>query len=164
MIDKGYIMSSVLPLGAPVLFVKKNDGTLRLCIDYRKLNNVTIKNRLGGWPHYEFDFEIIYIKGKENWVSDALSRGVQVNHVVVVNSHGIDLQDQILQAGQQDDRYKDLRHRLQQGKCDQDVDYHLMKILLVRFRDKIYVLDDSELKNLVLREFHFRPYSGHSGY
>ena len=32
-------------MGAPVLFVAKSDGTLRLCIDYRQLNRVTIKNR-----------------------------------------------------------------------------------------------------------------------
>jgi hypothetical protein len=33
------------PSGAPVLFVKKNDNTLRLCIDYRGLNTLTIKNK-----------------------------------------------------------------------------------------------------------------------
>jgi hypothetical protein len=42
---KGYIHPSVSPWGAPVLFVKKKDGTLRLCIDFRKLNKVTIKNK-----------------------------------------------------------------------------------------------------------------------
>ena len=45
MLDKGFIRLSVSPWGAPELFVKKKDGTLRLCIDYRLLNQVTIKNR-----------------------------------------------------------------------------------------------------------------------
>ncbi|KAL0559143.1 hypothetical protein IC582_003733 [Cucumis melo] len=45
LLDKGFIRPSVSPWGAPVLFVKKNDGSMRLCIDYRELNKVTVKNR-----------------------------------------------------------------------------------------------------------------------
>ena len=44
-LDKGFIHPSDLPLGAQILFVKKNDGSMRLCIDYRELNRVTIKNK-----------------------------------------------------------------------------------------------------------------------
>ena len=45
LLDKGFIRSSTSPWGAPILFAKKKDKTLRLCIDYRQLNWVTIKNR-----------------------------------------------------------------------------------------------------------------------
>ncbi|GJV15236.1 putative reverse transcriptase domain-containing protein [Tanacetum coccineum] len=43
--DKGFIRPSSSPWGAPVLFVKKNDGSFQMCIDYRELNKLTVKNR-----------------------------------------------------------------------------------------------------------------------
>ncbi|GJU36235.1 putative reverse transcriptase domain-containing protein [Tanacetum coccineum] len=43
--DKGFIRPSSSPWGAPVLFVKKKDGSFKMCIDYRELNKLTIKNR-----------------------------------------------------------------------------------------------------------------------
>ena len=45
LLDLGFIRPSVSPWGAPVLFKRKKDGSLRLCIDYRGLNRATIKNR-----------------------------------------------------------------------------------------------------------------------
>ncbi|XP_042467292.1 protein NEDD1-like [Zingiber officinale] len=45
LLDKGLIRPSHSPWGAPILFVKKKDGSMRMCIDYRALNKVTIKNR-----------------------------------------------------------------------------------------------------------------------
>ena len=50
LISKGYIRPSASPWGPPVLFVKKKDGSMRMCIDYRNLNAVTIKNK---YPYQE---------------------------------------------------------------------------------------------------------------
>ena len=44
--DKGFIQPNISPWGAPVLFVKKKDGSLRMRIDYRQLNKVKIKNKI----------------------------------------------------------------------------------------------------------------------
>jgi hypothetical protein len=45
LLEKGFIRPSVSPWGAPILLVRKKDGRSRLCVDYRKLNKATIKNR-----------------------------------------------------------------------------------------------------------------------
>ena len=45
LLSKGFIRLSISPWGAPVLFVKNKNGSLRLCIDYRHLNRVTIRNQ-----------------------------------------------------------------------------------------------------------------------
>ncbi|WVZ76980.1 hypothetical protein U9M48_024888 [Paspalum notatum var. saurae] len=60
LLEKGFIRRSVSPWGAPVLFVKKKDGTLRLCVDYRELNAVTIKNK---YPLPQIDDLLDQLKG-----------------------------------------------------------------------------------------------------
>jgi len=45
LLEEGYIRPGTSPWGAPVLFVKRKDGILRLCSDYKKLNKITMKNR-----------------------------------------------------------------------------------------------------------------------
>jgi len=63
----------------------------------------------------EFYFEIRYIKGKENRVADDLRKRVQVNHIETMSFYGTNLDVRISQAGQQDDKYRDLIHMLQHG-------------------------------------------------
>jgi hypothetical protein len=100
MMNKGYIWPNVSPWGALVLFVNKKDGTLRLCIDYRQLNKVTIKNKyplpriddlfdqLGGASIFsKIDLRSRYhqvrIKGEDNYKTTFRTRYGHYEFVVV---------------------------------------------------------------------------------
>ena len=65
LLEKGFIRPSSSPWGAPVLFVRKKDGSLRMCIDYRQLNKVTIKNK---YPLPRFDDLFDQLQGAK-WFS-----------------------------------------------------------------------------------------------
>ncbi|XP_073219602.1 uncharacterized protein [Cicer arietinum] len=56
LLDKGFIRPSSSPWGAPVLFVKKKDGSMRLCVDYRQLNKIIVKNKYP-LPHIDELFD-----------------------------------------------------------------------------------------------------------
>ena len=60
LLEKGFIRRSVSPWRAAVLFVKKKDGTLRLCVDYKQLNKMTVKNK---YPLPRIDDLFDQIKG-----------------------------------------------------------------------------------------------------
>jgi hypothetical protein len=61
-LKKGYIHPSMSPWGAFILFLKKKDGMLRLCIDFRQLNKVTIKNK---YPLPRIDDLFNQLKGEK---------------------------------------------------------------------------------------------------
>ena len=65
LLDKGFIRPNVSPWGAPVLLVKKKDGSFRMCIDYRALNRVTVKNK---YPLPRIDELLDQLKGAK-WFS-----------------------------------------------------------------------------------------------
>jgi hypothetical protein len=72
LLKKGYIHPSVSPRGAPVLFVKKKDGTLRLCIDFRQLNKVIVKNK---YPLSRIDDLFNQLKGEKIFLKIDLRSG-----------------------------------------------------------------------------------------
>nr|GEY88730.1 putative reverse transcriptase domain-containing protein [Tanacetum cinerariifolium] len=118
--DRGFIRPSTSPWGAYVLFVKKKDGSFRMCIDYQELNKLTIKNRyplpriddlfdqLQGLSVYskidlrsDYDCEIRYHPEKANVVADTLSRKERIKPLrvrsLVMTIHS-KLPSQILEA------------------------------------------------------------------
>jgi hypothetical protein len=56
LLDKGYIRPSYSPWGCPAIFVSKKDKTHRLCVDYRPLNVITVKNKYP-LPHIDLMFD-----------------------------------------------------------------------------------------------------------
>jgi hypothetical protein len=97
---KNFIRHSKSPVGAPILFVKKKDGSLRMCVDYRGLNKVTIKNRyplplisrlldqLGQAKiHTKIDlrgmYNLVRIKEGDKWKTTFRTRYGQFEHIVM---------------------------------------------------------------------------------
>nr|GEX10132.1 hypothetical protein [Tanacetum cinerariifolium] len=86
--DKGFIRSSSSPWGAPVLFVKKKDGSFRMCIDYRELNKLTLRVRGEDIPktafrtrygHYEFLGYAIWFDERTDRIHGPYESGIHVD-------------------------------------------------------------------------------------
>ena len=84
LLEKGFIRPSVSPWGAPVLFVKKKDGTLWLCIDYRQLNKLTVKNK---YPLPRIDNLFDQLKGASIFSKIDLKSGYHQLRIKDVDVH-----------------------------------------------------------------------------
>ncbi|GJT36497.1 hypothetical protein Tco_0926916 [Tanacetum coccineum] len=73
--DNGFIRPSSSPWGAPVLFVKKKDGFCRMCIDYRELNKLTVKNR---YPLLRIDDLFDQLQGSQFFSKIDLRSGLPI--------------------------------------------------------------------------------------
>nr|GEY22251.1 putative reverse transcriptase domain-containing protein [Tanacetum cinerariifolium] len=78
LVDKGFIRPSSSPWGAPVLFVKKKDGSFRMCIDYWELNKLTVKNR---YPLLRIDDLFDQLQGSSVYLKINLRSGYQQQRV-----------------------------------------------------------------------------------
>ncbi|GJR66541.1 putative reverse transcriptase domain-containing protein [Tanacetum coccineum] len=79
--DKGFIRPSSSPRGAPVLFVKKKDGSFQMCIDYRKLNKLTVKNRYS-LPRIDNLFD--QLQGSSVYSKIDLSKEEHAGHIKLI--------------------------------------------------------------------------------
>ncbi|KAA3483464.1 DNA/RNA polymerases superfamily protein [Gossypium australe] len=84
LLDRGFIRPSISPWGAPVLFVKKKDGSMRMCIDYRQLNKLTIKNK---YPLPRIDDLFDQLKGASVFSKIDLRSGYHQLRVKEVDVH-----------------------------------------------------------------------------
>jgi hypothetical protein len=133
-------------------------NSLKYLFDQPTLNARQIR-----WLEFlcEYEFDIKYIKGKDNKVVDALSRKVHELHATAISMYRTELKDRILEAGNVDLQYKNLVTKLQQQESPQIEKGYALKTL---YKNRVYVPNNRELKLAILKEMHKVTYAGHPGY
>jgi hypothetical protein len=113
----------------------------------------------------EFDFEIKHIKGKENRVSDALSRSVKMIHLATMRTYKMDVRERVQNAQEIDTFFKTVTSYLKQWPTW--IKYKSYQILdegLLTYINRLYIPSCDDLKRFIMDELHKRRYSGHPGY
>ncbi|XP_075515506.1 uncharacterized protein LOC142550154 [Primulina tabacum] len=183
LLDHGFIRPSSSPWGAPVLFVKKKDGSLRLCIDYQELNKVTIKKKYplpriddlfdqfqGATVFSKIDLRSGYhqLKGKNEDIPKTAFR--TRNEITLVSPGTVarlsalvfysTLFDRIFKEQKVDNQLLELKRK---SDLTGVFEFGLNRDGLLVFRGKICVPMGDEIRKDVLLETHTPPYSVHPG-
>jgi hypothetical protein len=127
----------------------------------------TLNPRQSRWLEFlcEYDFEINHVKGKENKVTDALSRRVHELHATTISMYQNDIKSRILEAANEDLQYRELVSKLHQGKMPRKMEiYKLETDGILLYKKIIFVPNVQCLKQMILREMHNVPYARHPGY
>eukprot|EP00253_Pinus_taeda_P017694 PITA_17694 len=142
-----------------------------LLTDHDSLTNYfsqpTLNARQARWMDFlsSFDFDIKHLQGKANRVADALSRKIQSLYEVSISGWKNPFLDIIKETSDQDAEYQQLRQQIQQAvKEDSQQEYTTDDAGLIYFKGRIYVPNQSRIKNLIMDEFHISHYAGHPGY
>ncbi|XP_062109427.1 uncharacterized protein LOC133820363 [Humulus lupulus] len=183
LLDIGFIRPSHSPWGAPVLFMKKNEGSMRMCMDYRELNK-ELNMRQRRWLELvkDYDCEILYHPERANVVVDSLSRqghgqvmalrNIPTRFVEHLERAGIEfitgrlanimwqstLLERIKQGRGDDPQLIKHRHKVQEGNANE---FLVSDNGMQRSRNRICVPTKEELKKDILEEAHTTPYSLH---
>eukprot|EP00253_Pinus_taeda_P002642 PITA_02642 len=127
----------------------------------------TLNARQARWVDFlgNFDFEIKHLKGKENRVADALSRKVQSIYEIGISQGWSTLDQEIEVASTQDQSYLQKKHLVQNSDARSiQQGYTLNAAGLLCFQKKIYVPNQTSIKEKILDEKHRIPYAGHPSY
>nr|GEV16038.1 putative reverse transcriptase domain-containing protein [Tanacetum cinerariifolium] len=172
--EKGFIRPSSSPWGAPVLFVKKKDGSFQMCIDYRELNKLTVKNCC---PLPRIDDLFDQLQGSSaNVVVDALSWKERIKPIRVralVMTIGLELPKQILNAQTgarkpENIKNKDVKGMLVENSMDlekhrtKNLEPHADKTLCLNGRSWLPCYGD--LRIVIMHESHKLKYSIHPSF
>jgi galactokinase/mevalonate kinase-like predicted kinase len=83
----------------------------------------------------EYDFDINHIKGKENKVVDALNRRVHEMHAIAISMYKSVLKDKILEAAKSDQKYMEIKKKLQQGILQHQIEDYKLREILARYEE-----------------------------
>jgi hypothetical protein len=148
-------------MGRKFLLLTDNSGVKYL------FNQPDLNARQARWLAFlsEFDFEVRHIKGKENKVADALSRRIHGLFEINISREESNLEQRIRTTGINDGNYTKIMVEFQNSIANSDKpDISIDKKGLLRFKNRLYIPDSTELKLTILDEVHKKPYSGHPGY
>ncbi|XP_022843391.1 uncharacterized protein LOC111366944 [Olea europaea var. sylvestris] len=178
LVDKSFITPSISPWRAPISFVKKKDGTMRLCIDYRQLNKATICNK---YPLPRIDDLFDQLRGAAVDQRTSSIYGYDESLRSYLGKFVIVFIDDILVYSRDHDEHREhLRIILQTlrgeqlyakfSKCEfwldkvvfWDMSYQQREFMLTRKKQRLCVADDSKLKGEILEEAHSLAYAMHS--
>ncbi|XP_058008477.1 uncharacterized protein LOC131182958 [Hevea brasiliensis] len=177
LLEAGFIRPAKAPFGAPVLFQKKQDGSLRLCVDYQALNKVKIRNKhpipliadffdqLGQAKFFtKLDLRSGYhqVRIKEGDEPKTTCVTWKLNLATLSRSQvDTSLRRQIRDSLKKDSQAVALMKLVEEGKTEQ---FWLDDDLLMTRRNQVYVSKVGNLRKLLLQEYHDTLWAGHPGW